>query len=75
MDGARREDVTPAKADLMTYQYFSHEIDTGTHFCVKCGRFLLNLQESQRWDGNEVHPTCIEAENVSAISHMVRKSG
>lgn len=56
----------------MTYQFFSHEIDNNTHFCVKCGRFLLELQENQRWAGNQVLPTCVEAENVMAISHMVR---
>jgi len=56
----------------MTYHFFSHEIDTTTHFCVKCGRFLLTLQENQRWEGNQVLPSCVDAENVSAISHMVR---
>jgi len=41
---------------------------------VKCGRFLLELQEHKRWVHNEVLPVCVEASNVSAISHMVRGS-
>jgi hypothetical protein len=56
----------------MSYQYFSHEIDSETHYCVKCGRFLMELQEHKQWIGNDVLPACVEASNVSAISHMVR---
>ena len=56
----------------MTYHFFEHEIDTTTHFCVKCGRFLLTLQENRCWEGNQVLPSCVDADNVSAISHMVR---
>ena len=56
----------------MSYQYFSHEIDSETHYCVKCGRFLMELQENHKWVGNEVSPACLEASNVSAISHIVR---
>ena len=56
----------------MSYRYFSHEIDSETHYCVKCGRFLMELQESKQWVGNEVLPACVEAPNVSAISHIVR---
>jgi hypothetical protein len=56
----------------MSYQYFSHEIDSESHYCVKCGRFLMELQESKQWVGNEVLPACVEASNVSAISHIVR---
>ncbi|WP_394885649.1 hypothetical protein ACG873_00945 (plasmid) [Mesorhizobium sp. AaZ16] len=56
----------------MSYQYFSHEIDSETHYCVKCGRFLMNLQENKQWIGNEIFPACIDGTNVTAISHMVR---
>ncbi|CAH2402723.1 conserved hypothetical protein [Mesorhizobium escarrei] len=56
----------------MSYQYFSHEIDSETNYCVKCGRFLMELQETTQWVGNNVIPSCVEASNVSAISHIVR---
>jgi hypothetical protein len=56
----------------MSYRYFSHEIDSETHYCVKCGRFMMELQENMQWVGNEVLPACVEASNVSAISHIVR---
>ena len=55
----------------MTYQFFSHAIDSETHFCTQCGRFLMDLQEKQRWIGNEVTPAC--PANVTAISHLVRR--
>jgi hypothetical protein len=57
----------------MPYQYFSHKIDPETHYCVKCGRFLKDLQENRKWEGNTVSPVCIEAANVIAISHLVRR--
>ena len=60
------------KASQMSYQYFSHEIDSETHYCVKCGRFLKELQENMQWAGNDVLPACVEAPTVSAISHIVR---
>jgi hypothetical protein len=56
----------------MSYQYFSHEVDSETHYCVNCGRFLMDLQENTEWVGNDVLPACVEASNVSAISHIVR---
>ena len=56
----------------MPYQYFSHEIDAETSFCMGCGRFLTDLQENRKWIGGEVLPRCVEASNVSAISHIVR---
>jgi hypothetical protein len=58
----------------MTYRYFSHRIDSETHFCIGCGRFLAQLQENLKWEGNEVSPACYDASNVSAISHLVRPS-
>lgn len=60
------------KACPMPYRYFSHEIDSETHYCINCGRFLMELQENMRWVGNEVIPSCFEASNISAISHIVR---
>ena len=63
------------KEDKVSYQYFSHEIDSETHFCVGCGRFLMDLQENQKWEGNKVLPVCFEASNVLAISHIVRNQG
>jgi hypothetical protein len=56
----------------MSYLYFSHEIDGETSFCVGCGQFLMDLQENRKWVGDEVFPKCVEASNVSAISHLVR---
>jgi hypothetical protein len=73
METARRvEDAGPTESVSMPYRYFSHEIDSETHYCINCGRFLMELQENMRWVGNEVIPSCFEASNVSAISHMVR---
>lgn len=59
----------------MSYQFFSHEIDGETHYCIKCGKFLTEIQENVQWVGNEVFPACVEAANVSAISHIVRGRG
>lgn len=58
----------------MTYRYFSHEIDDRTHYCTICGRFLKDLQEHSRWVGNDMRPACIEAGNVTAISHLARQT-
>jgi hypothetical protein len=56
----------------MSYRYFSHEIDGGTHYCTRCGKFLVEIQENTRWVGNEVFPACVDAANVLAISHIAR---
>lgn len=56
-----------------TYRYFTHEMDAETNYCTRCGRFLKDLQEHKRWAGGVVLPACIDARNVVAISHRVRK--
>lgn len=60
---------------MSSFQYFSHSIDEQTLFCTGCGRFLSDLQSSQHWQGNKVHPACFDSSNVAAISHIVRNRG
>lgn len=54
------------------FRYFSHQIDSETLFCMKCGRFLVHLQQRRMWDGNEVQPSCYPDDNIVAISHLTR---
>jgi Zn finger protein HypA/HybF involved in hydrogenase expression len=42
-----------------------HELDEGTLYCTKCGTHAFQLYKGPRF--------CVEAVNVVAISHKVRR--